>query len=101
MIKPLSDRFTLGKNILQHFLSFYPDGTPIVLFVDDQPFVSVYSTPRKLQEMMEIVNIDKYQMKHITDQDDFFKSLQGHPVRVMLDPYMHMGKTRFTELFWA
>lgn len=96
----LSDRFTLDKTINNHYLAFYPDGSPIVLFLDNQPFVCVFSTTRRLQEKMEIVGIDKYQMKHIIHQDDFFKSLDGHPVRVMLDPYLHMGKTRFTELFW-
>ena len=80
-------------------------------FIDWQPvrvsmpnettaFVTVFSTEEKLREHMEqILPGHEYQIKKITDGQEFCQSLWEQSVRIMLDPYIVDGqKTHWTEI---
>lgn len=96
----LEARKPLAKSIGGTYLAFYEDDSPVVIFLDDQPFVGVFSTAAKLAESMGQMQVQNYRLKQIANPDDFLNSVTGQQVRICLDPRVVNGKTRFTELIW-
>lgn len=88
------------KGIQGHYLAFYEDDQPVVLYLDDQPFVGLFSSPSRLAEAMHVVSVRNYRLKQVASAEAFLDSLDGQQVRICLDPRVVGGKTRFTELVW-
>lgn len=79
-------------------LPFYSDGSPVVVFMADQPFVGLYSNRKLLQDAMKSIGVEKYTLRQIVDQSDFIKSVREQGVRIIVNPMVSQGKTRFTEV---
>lgn len=81
----------------------------LIPFVNDQPviinmpgvtmqFVPFYSTVEKLYESMRYMGYDDYNIKQVDNIKECVSSIVDYGLRVMLDPYIHNGNTRWTEL---
>jgi hypothetical protein len=67
---------------------------PVLIMIENQTFLPVYSTAEKLNASMELMNIKDFTVKRITDGADFLESVGD--LQVCADPYIHNGNTRFT-----
>lgn len=82
-------------------MAVHPSGQPVMIELDGGRFVVVCSTRDKMEAVLDRIDIRDYRMKQITEGRDFVDSVlfPGSPVRLMVDPYIHEGNTRFTEVF--
>jgi hypothetical protein len=64
----------------------------------DEKFAMAFSNMDALIREMERIEIKEYKVKEIMNMSEFLLSLQEAGYRLMIDPYIHEGKTRWTEL---
>jgi hypothetical protein len=70
---------------------------PVMVIIEGQRFVPVYSSEDKLRASMVECGWDQeYTIKQVTDGRDFLDSLNEARVFVCLDPHLVDGVTRFT-----
>lgn len=90
-------------NLKGHFLPWYIDtDQPVLVSLEDKFFVVVFSSIEKLEEQLPIIKPKgRTKIKVIQDSMYFVKSVISDTngmIRIMLDPFVYMGKTRFTEV---
>lgn len=76
-----------------------PCDQPVILYLQEQPFVAVFDDEEKLREQMKLANAGEYKIKMLTDLEEFLVSVTEAGIRVMYNPYPHNGNMRWTELF--
>ena len=65
----------------------------------DPLFVMTFSSVEKLEAWMKVINVTDYKIKQVDDPGDFIESVvTDNSLRIMHDPYVHNGNTRWTEL---
>lgn len=76
------------------------DDQPVILTMPNNPshFVPVFSTESDLRAAMLQAQQKTYKIKQITDGLDFAKSIIEAKCRIMLDPRVVDGNTRWTEI---
>jgi hypothetical protein len=87
-------------DITGKLLALYPDKQPVTFRVAENPaiFVPIFSDEDKLRESMVRSKISEYDIKIVQDGVDFVDSIAEQGLRIMLDPYIHNGNTRWTEV---
>lgn len=95
-MKALSNLKTI--NIDGYLMALYDNdpSDPVLIVIEGQRFLPVYSTAEKLRESMNKINVTDYTIKQITDGRDFLDSVSN--MNVCADPYEHNGNTRFTNI---
>lgn len=73
---------------------------PVMMELDGARFIVVCSTKKKLDSVLVDIGVTDATVKRIIDGPEFVRSVlcPGSPARIMLDPYVHDGNTRFTEV---
>jgi hypothetical protein len=86
-------------SLKEAYIVFYEDiEQPVTVTLEDQTFLPIFSTIEKLEEQLPIISPEfPTKIKKVTDFKEFFNSVGGK-IRLMLDPYVINGNTRFTEL---
>lgn len=90
-----------SQNPADYYLSpFWPNGQPVLIEMPDikQRFVAAFTHVDKLRLSMYLLGIEGYVIKQVTDTLDFIKSVREGGCRVMGDPYVIDGRTRWFEL---
>lgn len=79
---------------------FWPNGQPVLIEMPDirQRFVAAFTHVDKLRASMEEIGIEGYVIKQVTNTLDFIASIREAGCRVMGDPYVIDGRTRWFEL---
>ena len=86
-------------NITGFLSPFHPNNQPCLVQMPDNPnyWALAYSNVEALENSCKYLGFTDYKIKHIDDGFEFVKSLSDFGVRVMANPYMINGKTRWTE----
>lgn len=77
----------------------YADGQPMLVALEGHLFLPIYAT-RQRAELGRAIAMppEPVTLKQITDHADFLASVREAGLRVMVDPYIADGNTRFIEL---
>ena len=86
----------LSVSVTGMAVAIYSGGHPVMLRIEDVEFVVICSTKEKMEQVLAFAGITDAKIQQITDSNEFFDSVRG--IRIMLDPYIYNGNTRFTEL---
>jgi hypothetical protein len=79
------------------FLVYTDNEQPVLIKGPEFYMVPIFSTIEKLEEYKPILNPrDSVKVKQIMDGIDFLTSIHEGGARVIIDPYIHNGNTRFT-----
>lgn len=99
MEKILSEEFS-PVNIDGYFSPFAYNDQPHLVELPDNPnkWIVVFSNVDALKKSCEFLNIKDYKIKRIDDGLDFIDSLKPYGIRVMANPYVINGNTRWTEV---
>ena len=95
----LSKEF-LPYNITDFFSPFNLEDQPCLVEMPENPnlWIPVFSTVSALEAHCERVGITEYKIKKIDDGFDFIDSLTPYGIRIMANPYIFNGNTRWTEV---
>ena len=98
-MKRRSDK-TLSVDLTGMAMAMQSERYPVMMELEGAQFVIVCSTKEKLETVLAEICVKDASIKRITDGKGFIKSIlfPGSPARIMLDPYVHEGNTRFTEV---
>jgi hypothetical protein len=99
---PLSEEFRLPWQKLQGCLvPFYAlDGSPVPLVLPGNSsfFIPCFDDDDKLREMLKVTKITGYEIKQITDPEEFVFQVTQSGMRIMYNPHIVEGHTRWTEI---
>lgn len=81
------------------FLMYQDNDQPVLGRMGNTMFLAVFSTVEKLEEYRPILNPPRpTKIKQVQEggSAEFIDSIHQGGVRIMIDPYIHNGNTRFT-----
>lgn len=84
--------------VIDGYLLPWRQEQPVSIIVEGVWFIAIFSTMKKLEQSMEFAGVKEYSIKQIDDGIDFIDSIKEQGGRIMLDPYIVNGNTRFTEI---
>ena len=100
MIWQRSDATTIrGVKLTGLFVAFHHAvNAPLVVTIDDEVFVPLFTTRRKMHEVVCTLISGRYRIRQINNESEFIESVRGK-MRVMIDPHTTaLGDTRFSEV---
>ncbi len=77
-----------------------PDGSPVALRLPGNPstFVMLFDDAEALRREMDRIHTTDYLIKRVTDGREFVADARACGLRIMLNPYVVNGNTRWTEI---
>lgn len=73
------------------------DNHPIFVYLGAIPFVAIFSTKEKLQQLIKLLNIENYIVYQIQVPENFIENILSSGVDIIIDPHITPdGKTQYT-----
>lgn len=91
-----------GKPVsINGLLCVYRNGEPLQVSLPEgqnRSWITIFTTRQKLDEQMRVIKVPIYEVKVITDEQEFMASVRENGVGVMYDPHIFDGNTRWKEI---